>query len=341
VSRRAVAFAALAVVCVAAAVVSGAVAVTNARHDQEASERAVTRARPQAKQIIDGQKPFAVFRRTDQDHSSDYGRLSVASVDGATVGPGVLAGPTCQRVAFAAGRGLCLDLLGTSMAVKLLDSRMRVRGSFSLAGIPSRARISPDGRWGGTTAFVVGHAYASPGEFSTATTIVDMQSGKPVADLENDFTVTDDGKVVRARDRNFWGLTFAGDGDTFYATLATGNETWLVRGSIRGRQARTIHENVECPSLSPDGTRIGYKKLVASDPTVWRFHVLELATGRETPLSETRSVDDQLTWLDDGHLLYGHQDQTWLVNADGSGKPRVWLESADSVTIQGGTAAAP
>jgi hypothetical protein len=97
---------------------------------------------------------------------------------------------------------------------------------------------------------------------------------------------------------------------------------------------------VECPSLSPDGTRIGYKKLVGRNPTVWRFHVLDLASGRETPLSETRSIDDQLAWLDDAQLLYGHQDQTWVVNADGSGKPRIWLRSADSATIQGGTAAA-
>lgn len=339
-SRRALAFTALAIVCVVAAVVSGALAVTGARQDREASEKAVARARPQAKQIIEGNQPFAVFRHVDQSRAERYGRLSVASVGGTKVGEGVIAGPACERVAFAAGRGLCLDLLGTSMSVKVLDARLQVAGSFKLAGIPSRARVSPDGRWGGTTAFVVGHAYAEPGEFSTATTIIDMASGKPVADLEKDITVTRDGKVVDARDRNYWGLTFADDGDTFYATLATGDRTWLIKGSVSERRARTIHENVECPSLSPDGTQIGYKKLVGRDPTVWRFHVLDLATGRETPLSETRSVDDQLAWLDDDHLLYGHDDQTWVVAADGSGEPRVWLKSADSVTIAGGSAAA-
>jgi hypothetical protein len=334
------AFVALAVVCVGAAVVSGALAVTGARQDREESERAVAQARPKAQQVFGGRKPFAVFRRTDQSHNQDYGRLSVASVDGTTVGPGVLAGPTCQRVAFAAGHGLCLDLLGTSMAVEVLDSRMKVTRSFKLAGIPSRARISPDGRWGGTTAFVVGHAYALPGQFSTATTIIDLERGRPLADLEKDFAVMKDGSAFAPRDRNFWGLTFAADGDTFYATMASGKRTWLIQGSIKAREAHTIHDNVECPSLSPDGTRIGYKKLVGRNPTVWRFHVLDLASGRETPLSETRSIDDQLAWFDDSHLLYGHQDQTWVVNADGSGKPRIWLRSADSATIQGGTAAA-
>jgi hypothetical protein len=200
--------------------------------------------------------------------------------------------------------------------------------------------VSPDGRWGGVTAFVVGHAYAAPGEFSTAATIIDMKTAKPVADLEKDFTVTDDGAVVDASDRNFWGLTFADDGDTFYATLASGDRTWLIQGSIRERRAHTIHDNVECPSLSPDGTRIAYKKAVTHGPSTWRFHVLDLATGRETPLSETRSVDDQLSWLDDGHLLYGFEDATWIVNADGSGQPRKWLGATDSPTVERGGEAA-
>jgi hypothetical protein len=39
-----------------------------------------------------------------------------------------------------------------------------------------------------------------------------------------------------------------------------------------------IHDNVECPSLSPDGTRIGYKRLI-DDRGHWGFHVLDLATA--------------------------------------------------------------
>ena len=126
-----------------------------------------------------------------------------------------------------------------------------------------------------------------------------------------------------AVDRNYWGLTFAADGDTFYATLATGAKTWLIKGSIKARRAETIHANVECPALSPDGTRIGYKKAVSHDPTTWRFHVLDLATGKETPLAETRSIDDQIEWLDDGHLIYGDKERTWVVNADGTGTPQI------------------
>jgi hypothetical protein len=338
---RTLAFVVLVAVCVAAAIVSAAIAVVGAGNEREASDRAVAAARPKAEQILSSGEPFAVFRTIDRNHGESYGRLSIAQLRAATPGPAVPAGPSCARVAFSAGTGLCLDLLGTQMAVKVLDARMREVHDFDLPGIPSRARISPDGRWGGVTAFIVGHAYAAPGQFSTATTIVDLRAGKPVADLEKDFTVTDGGKVVDARDRNYWGLTFAADGDTFYATLAQGNRTWLIKGSIKARSAHTIHENVECPSLSPDGTRIGYKKAIAHDPTQWRFHVLDLATGKETPLAETRSVDDQLAWLDEQHLLYSDGKQTWVVNADGSGRPKVWLPATDSPTVQDGAPAAP
>ena len=37
---------------------------------------------------------------------------------------------------------------------------------------------------------------------------------------------------------------------------------------------------------------------------LWQLHVLELATARETPLSEKRSMDDQLEWLDNQNVLY-------------------------------------
>jgi hypothetical protein len=339
--KQTVAFVALAVVCVVAAAGSAAAALVGASNDRKSSAKAVAFARPKAEQVLNGARPFAVFRQLDRAHPATYGRLAIAQITGTRPGPEVPAGPACERVAFSAGRGLCLESLGNKTAVNVLDSRLRVVRRFNLAGIPSRARISPDGRWGGTTAFVVGHAYASPGQFSTATTVIDLRSGEPLADLEKDFTVTDQGKIVDARDRNFWGLTFAADGDTFYATLASGKRTWLIKGSIKSRRAETIHANVECPSLSPDGTRIGYKKLVGRNPTVWRFHVLDLATGRETPLSETRSIDDQLAWLDDQRLLYGDGERTWTVSADGAGRPQIWLQNADSPTVQGGAAAAP
>jgi hypothetical protein len=326
-------FAALAAGCLVAVVAITAIAVAGASHDRAAASRAVRAAAPQAGQLLASGRPLAVFRALDDPRT--YGRIAVAPLEHGRPGARVLAGPSCRRVAFAAGRGLCLDVLGTEMAVEVLDSRLHVVHDFTMAGIPSRARISPDGRWGGVTAFEVGHTYAKPGQFSTATTIIDLRRGRAVGDLEKDFTVTRDGAPVDERDRNFWGLTFAADGDTFYATLAAGGATYLIKGSIRERRAHTIHENVECPSLSPDGTRIAYKKAVGQDPTAWHFSVLDLATGKETALAESRSIDDQLYWLDDDHLLYGDGERVWEVPADGSGSPRQWLAAADSPTVTG------
>ena len=194
---------------------------------------------------------------------------------------------TCDRVAFAGGRGICLRLRGTlgdATAVTVFDAHWRVRRSFRTAGLPSRTRVSPDGSLGAITTFVSGHAYGSPGTFSTATTLLDLAHGRTLGNLER-FTIVRGGRTVAPRDRNLWGVTFARDEDTFYATLATGGDHLLVRGSVRARRLVVLRGDVECPSLSPDGTRIGYKKTVGSPPR-WRFYVLDLRTGRDTPLAE-------------------------------------------------------
>ena len=58
--------------------------------------------------------------------------------------------------------------------------------------------------------------------------------------------------------------------------------------------------------------------------------MLDLATMRETPLAETRSIDDQAEWLDDDHVLYGVDGAVYRVPADGSGAPERFIADADS-----------
>jgi hypothetical protein len=277
-------------------------------------------------------RPYVVFRALNESAGPAHlGELmSTSAAD-----PGKVrrpAGRLCERVYAAATGGICVarsrSLTGAYEA-QLLSPEGKVKHTIGLGGIPSRARVSADGRYGATTTFVTGHSYAKPGQFSTQTLLIDMRPGSTIANLET-FTVSKGGRVVDAADIQYWGVTFARDSDTFYATLATGGKTYLIKGSVSQRTGRVIHDNVECPSLSPDGTRIGYKKLVGIKGTNWRFHVLDLKTGADTPLSETTSVDDQIEWLDDDNLLYGKGRDIWTVRADGTGSPRKYLANADS-----------
>ena len=271
-----------------------------------------------------------VFRSLDRERPGRYGRIAWMRPGSPGRRP-TIGGPACERVYFAAGRGLCLSrtgALGASVKVRILGDDLEPRRELELPGIPSRARISPNGRYGAVTTFVSGHSYADPGTFSTRAAIIDMGEGKVLANLE-DFRVTRDGEPFRSIDFNLWGVSFAPDGDGFYATLGSGGDTYLVRGSVRARSMVTVRKNAECPSLSPDGTRVVYKKRVGAPPA-WRYHVLDLASGRETPLAETRAVDDQAEWLDGDHVLYHVGEEVWKVPADGTGRPQLFLAAADS-----------
>ena len=84
-------------------------------------------------------------------------------------------------------------------------------------------------------------------------------------------------------------------------------------------------------------TRIAFKKKVSQYN--WRPAILDLATGTETLLAETRNVDDQIEWLDEGHILYAVRDWTaktmdvWLSAVDGKTPPSRFLVNAESPSI--------
>jgi hypothetical protein len=236
----------------------------------------------------------------------------------------------CERVYFAAGHGLCLSTAETGIdyTATFFDSSLKPLHELPIAGLPSRARVSPDGRYGAITVFVNGHAYLSNGGFSTVTTIVDMYSGRELANLES-FAVSEDGHPVDAVDFNFWGVTFAKDSNRFYATLRTKGHYYLVEGNVRQRTMRILRDRVECPSLSPDGTRIAYKSRIG-DENRWRLKVLDVATLRAHPVAEKRAIDDQVEWLDDSTLIYSDGLDVYTVPADGGGAPRLVVRDATS-----------
>ena len=104
----------------------------------------------------------------------------------------------------------------------------------------------------------------------------------------------------------------------------------------------SLQTDARCTSLSRDQIRIAYKKRLDSKVRgVWRLAVLDLRTGQDSLLAETRSVDDQVEWLDDGRLLYalsrpGSEATTsnvWVVPADGTGTPTVFIPEASSPAV--------
>jgi hypothetical protein len=280
---------------------------------------------------LDG--PQLLFRNAIPDKT--FGELAIAPLAHPNETRAV-ADLKCDRVDYENGRGLCLTSGGTwpttTYVAKIFDAHFKVLAKVALTGIPSRTRISADGRLGATTVFVNGDSYA-PGNFSTRTDIIDMQTGKIVVGLES-FHVTRDGEPFSNKNFNFWGVTFAKDDNRFYATLGSGAATYLVQGDLRARTMRVITDHVECPSLSPDGTRIAYKRSLNSHGS-WRLYVLDLKTLKETPLAETASVDDQVEWLDNDHVSYWLHSDTWSLPADGTGSPTKLLTDASSAVVVG------
>jgi len=240
-------------------------------------------------------------------------------------------GLACERVYVSpTGTGLCLAVArnGFDYQGLVFDRRFQRQASFSIPGVPDRARVSPDGRYGAFTAFLSGHTYSlGVRQFSTHTAIVDMRAGKPLFSLD-ELEITRDGERFERADANLWGVTFV-DGDRFYATLGTGGQHYLIEGRVSTRRARVVRDHVECPSLSPDGRRIAYKRRVGKLDR-WRLHVLDLSTGRDVALAERRSIDDQPEWLGDAHVVYSDDRHVYAVPADGGGRPHRLVARASS-----------
>ena len=277
-----------------------------------------------------------VFRNTAMGEG--YGHLASVPLSRPSA-PRALADIACDRVDAVAEALVCLrtergvvpDYTATLYAADGME-----RARWSLSGIPSRTRLSDDGKILATTAFVTGHSYAALG-FSTET-VLRTGDGDPFANLE-EFALTIDGVTDAPVDRNFWGVTFVDD-SAFYATARTGGRTYLVRGDLDARTLESVAADVECPSVSPDGTRVAFKLVTSgSGPTVhWTPAILDLATKEVTELPESRSVDDQIEWLDDETIMYGiprtaGDTDVWALSADGSADPITLIEHAWSPSV--------
>jgi hypothetical protein len=298
-------------------------------------------ARPEELEAIQ-KGPHLVFLHEAGPH---YGQVTLAGFE-PELSQGAQTALGCDRVHYAAGNGICL-VYDTSIPVRnpletiptwvrLFGPDFKPRHQFTVEGIPSRARVSPDGKYAAYTVFVSGHSYADA-NMSTATVLLETATGRSLGNLE-EFDVLKDGRLYEALDLNFWGVTFAQESNRFYATLRSYGTTYLVQGDIAARRLTVLRENVECPSLSPDGTRLAFKKLTPAG--TWQITILDLRTMQETPLAEKESIDDQVEWLDNERVLYQKQEDdpprwvsVFVVPADGSGQPEVFIPKATSPAV--------
>ncbi|WP_375425150.1 hypothetical protein [uncultured Friedmanniella sp.] len=290
---------------------------------------ALTRPAPQVEvdPAVDLRTPGMVVRDTAT------GRLAVVRSDGSRAQTRV----SCARVFTAAGRAVCLradDSAPGTFALDVVNPDLSVLRTLPINGVPTRARLSADGRMVAWTVFVAGDSYTSSG-FSTRSGILDTETGVLNTSLEDFRLVDAEGKGGSPpKDANFWGVSFAADDNTFYATMATGKHFYLVQGDATAETVSVLADGVECPSLSPDGTRVVYKRRLPD--LTWRLEVYDLGSGHRTPLAEPGNVDDQGTWLNDHTIGYGKLDpasgriDVWSVPADGSDQPSELAADAES-----------
>lgn len=327
----------LVVVCLLA--IGGAVGYALSLHAKRQSQNSNA---PQVAQVSLSEieaAPRIVFRSTAL--GSSYGKIAMVSLAD-PAGPRALTNTNCDRVYASSAKILCLSSeqgIVTTYQAQILGAGLQPEASLPLAGIPSRARLSLDGTLAATTSFTAGDSYAGT-SFSTRTVISELGGSGASANLE-EYTLINNGSAIKPIDRNFWGVTFAHDDNTFYATVAWGGKTHLVRGDIKARTVVVLQADAECPSLSPDGTKIVYKKRNGQPAGHWRLASYDIATGKETLLAEPRNVDDQVDWLDSNTVIYGIPrsgsqaaiDDIYAVPADGTGSPRMIIPQAWSPAV--------
>ena len=194
---------ALVIVVAALCAIGGAIyvviAATSSRDEPTAATLPSTAQKPaRLAPVAAGPSPKSVLiRAVDPERATLEGRIYRVDPTGGG-SPRLQKDPACLRFYEAGGSGLCLTVArsGVDFRAKILDRAGRVRHTLTLNGVPSRARVAPNGRIGAMTTFVTGDSYASPGKFSTRTTILDLTKGKPLVDLEK-FAVTKDGERIR------------------------------------------------------------------------------------------------------------------------------------------------
>ena len=288
--------------------------------------------------IAPAQGEVLVINRVPGD---DYGRLAIRHADGTRT----LLDRKCMRVHFAAEHGVCLsqnDGIVPTFTTTFFESvNPNVEIKAYPSALPSRARISPDGTFSAVTAFVTGTSYVDIGtETTTIVTIDEIESTRLLRGLAQ-FPINSDEARYRNLDPQYWGMTFV-DEDEFYITGYYGQEPEVMRGWIDEMVLEPTGWVGSCPSLSPDGKTLVFKEMLPNG--TFELVAVDLETNDKWKLGETRSVDDQVEWLDNDTILYAlHPDgadgavqpefDIWMIDIAEGSEPVLFLPNADSPAV--------
>jgi hypothetical protein len=279
--------------------------------------------------------PFLLFRTLAPRRA--FGRLAMVHAHDQLTR--FVAPLTCARVHYAGGSGVCLveHASGTTLKhIAYLFDRTFARGAgIALAGVPTRVRVSPDGRWAAVTTYAEEEL---PGgeRLASESVLIDISAGRIVADLR-EFRISNDAYAPLAGPIDIAGVAFAGDSDHFYASLSTPSKRYLAAGSIAARRVELIAVGMANEAVSPDGRRLVVKRQVGNHGQ-WQLAVLDLGSMESTTLHHPeRSVDDQVEWLDDTHVVYhdAAEDATgvWMLSTDGLSGPQLLIPDAFSPVV--------
>ena len=99
-----------------------------------------------------------------------------------------------------------------------------------------------------------------------------------------------------------------------------------------------VFENASCPEVSADGSQLVVKEQRGE---MFQLVLIDIASGERRDLGETRSVDDQVEWLDSDTILYALPNaeegtdaqpvfDIWAVDVTPGATPRLVVPFADS-----------
>lgn len=279
---------------------------------------------------------------------ADYKRLAVLD----TNGDRRLLAQACDRFHIAADLLLCLSQQQSGLyEAEIVDMSAPDTPTLysEIAALPSRARISDDQQWASWTVFVSGSGYQDVTGFSTIVRMYDIEAGNSAIDISL-FSIVAESIEYQYPEPDFWGVSFGDDGD-FFVTARFDGFIEVMRGSAQDSTMSPTGMRGSCPSLSPDRSTVIYKRQVIEYGEADRFQLVahDLLTGEEWELGESRSVDDQVEWLDNDTIVYAlhapDQEETnlpqpefdiWELDIAPGSEPRLVIPLADSPSVSQG-----